>query len=191
MRLRDLTGERMTGAGETSKSRESLDTAIDEFAAAWVEGKAPDPEAFCRAHPDCGPELRLRIDRFLAGMRGLTPAAESTENAPSSRDPSSPSQKTLGDFRLLREIGRGGMGVVYEAEQISLRRRVALKVLPAHLTLQAEAVSRFRREASTAARLHHPGIVQVHSVGEAEGAHFFAMEFVEGAPLSDVLDRMR
>jgi eukaryotic-like serine/threonine-protein kinase len=97
----------------------------------------------------------------------------------------------LGDFRIVRELGRGAMGVVYLAEQVSLRRVVALKVLPAHLTLRLEAVERFRREASTAARLHHPGIVPIHAIGEEKGTHFFAMEFIQGAPLDQVVRTLR
>ncbi|MBI3848623.1 MAG: VCBS repeat-containing protein [Planctomycetes bacterium] len=97
---------------------------------------------------------------------------------------------TIGDYRIVREIGRGGMGVVYLAEHVSLRRTVALKVLPAHLTLRSEVVRRFRQEASLAARLRHPGIVQIFDVGEAEGAHFIAMEFVDGTPLDVVIERL-
>lgn len=89
----------------------------------------------------------------------------------------------LGDYRLLREVGRGGMGVVYEAEQVSLRRRVALKVLPTHLASTPRAIERFRLEATLASRLQHPAIVPIHEVGEWRGVHFFSMEFVEGRPL--------
>ncbi|MEW6746674.1 MAG: protein kinase [Planctomycetota bacterium] len=95
--------------------------------------------------------------------------------------------RSLGDFRIIREIGRGGMGVVYEAEQVSLHRTVGLKVLPAHLTLDRRTVERFHVEASTAARLTHPGIVKIYLVGEDAGAHFFAMEFIEGAPLDKII----
>ena len=97
----------------------------------------------------------------------------------------------LGDFSILREIGRGGMGVVYEAEQVSLRRVVALKVLPAHATLSPVAVERFRREAALTAKLEHEGIVEVHAVGAEDGHHFFAMEFVRGLPLDRLIDRIR
>jgi serine/threonine protein kinase/Tfp pilus assembly protein PilF len=96
--------------------------------------------------------------------------------------------KRLGDFELLREIGRGGMGVVYEARQISLRRRVALKVLPPGLGLTGQAVQRFEREAQAAAKLHHTNIVPVYATGEDQGCHYFAMELVEGQSLSQVLD---
>ena len=92
-------------------------------------------------------------------------------------------QQILGDFRLLDELGRGGMGVVYRARQRSLDREVAVKVLPGHITLDVDAVARFRREATIAARLEHPNIVAIHSVGRDGDTHFFAMELIDGAPL--------
>jgi tetratricopeptide (TPR) repeat protein len=97
----------------------------------------------------------------------------------------------VGDFLLVREIGRGGMGIVFEAEQVSLHRRVALKVLPAHSTLDERARARFRQEAEIAGRLHHPGIVAVHQVGEADGVHYLAMELVEGVALDTWIERMK
>lgn len=89
----------------------------------------------------------------------------------------------LGDFRIIREIGRGGMGVVYEAEQMSLGRRVAIKALPLLSTSQPELVKRFQREARTAARLHHTNIVPVFGVGEAEGFHYYVMQLIDGIGL--------
>ena len=100
-----------------------------------------------------------------------------------------PDGQTLGDFRLLREIGRGGMGIVYEAEQITLGRRVALKVLPAGAALDERLAIRFLREARTAARLRHPGIVPVFGTGHEQGVLFFAMELVDGESLADRIDR--
>ena len=100
-----------------------------------------------------------------------------------------PEGKTLGEFRLLREIGRGGMGIVYEAEQASLGRRVALKVLPAGAALDERLAIRFLREARTAARLRHPGIVPVFGTGREQGVLFFAMELVEGENLAARIDR--
>src|SRR5262245_8439826 len=173
---------RVAGTSVTDREPETLDPIgrllAECLAAVEREGEGA-ADRICRAHPEHAEVLRARLrllEGFAPGSRGARPASAHFPQA-------------LGDFRLVREIGRGGMGVVYEAEQISLRRRVALKVLPAHLTLRPEAVSRFHREASTAARLNHPGIVQVFAVGEADGAHFFAMEFVEGSPLSDVVRR--
>jgi serine/threonine protein kinase/Tfp pilus assembly protein PilF len=95
--------------------------------------------------------------------------------------------KRLGDFELLRELGRGGMGVVYAARQVSLDRRVALKVLPPAMGLTSQAKQRFQREARAAAKLHHTNIVPVHAVGEHEGHHFYAMELIEGQSLDHVL----
>jgi serine/threonine protein kinase len=97
----------------------------------------------------------------------------------------------LGDFRAVREVGRGGMGVVYEAEQISLRRRVALKVLPLTAALDPRQLQRFQNEAQAAAHLHHPHIVPVYAVGCERGVHYFAMQFVEGQPLSALIASLR
>jgi serine/threonine protein kinase len=97
----------------------------------------------------------------------------------------------LGDFEILREIGRGGMGVVYEARQVSLNRKVALKVLSGGLGLTARAVQRFRREAEAAARLHHTNIVPVYATGEHDGSHFYAMELIEGPSLDRVIGQLR
>jgi len=104
---------------------------------------------------------------------------------------SSGTGRRLGDFQLIREIGRGGMGVVYEARQLSLNRRVALKVLPPGLGLSREAKVRFEREAHAAAKLHHTNIVPVHAIGEQDGHHFYAMELIEGRSLDALLDEMR
>jgi len=98
----------------------------------------------------------------------------------------------LGDFRILRPIGAGGMGAVYEAEQISLKRRVALKLLPPHLSLSDSAVRKFRREAEAGGRQSHPGIVAVHGVGVENGIHYIAQELVEGGDtLQRRLDEVR
>ncbi|HKB16490.1 MAG TPA: serine/threonine protein kinase, partial [Planctomycetota bacterium] len=139
---------------EAQERRAPIAAALDEYASAWLLGAAPEPDEFCRRHPECGPELRRRIQDFLdARSPGRAVAGE-----PGGPSPTIGAATALGDFRIVKEIGRGGMGVVYLAHQNSLRRSVALKVLPAHLTLQPETVARFEREASMAARLRHPGI---------------------------------
>ena len=97
----------------------------------------------------------------------------------------------LGDFELVREIGRGGMGIVYEARQVSLNRKVAVKVLGPGLTLTARAVDRFRHEAEAAARLHHTHIVPVYATGAQDGVHYYAMELIEGPSLDQVLRHLR
>src|SRR6266850_8565078 len=93
----------------------------------------------------------------------------------------------LGDFRIIREVGRGGMGVVYEAEQISLGRRVALKVLPFAATMDPKHLQRFHNEARAAASLHHEHIVPVYFVGCERSVHFYAMQYIEGVTLSQVI----
>src|SRR5262249_22848530 len=93
----------------------------------------------------------------------------------------------LGDFRIVREVGRGGMGVVYEAEQMSLRRRVALKVLPFAAMLDERLLQRFRNETLAAASLHHGNIVPVYFVGCERGVHFYTMQVITGRSLAAVL----
>jgi serine/threonine protein kinase len=97
----------------------------------------------------------------------------------------------LGDFHLVREVGRGGMGIVYEAVQLSLGRRVALKVLPFAATLDPKQLQRFKNEAQAAAHLHHPNIVPVFGVGCERAVHFYAMQFIEGRTLADVIRDLR
>jgi hypothetical protein len=97
----------------------------------------------------------------------------------------------LGDYRILREVGRGGMGIVYEAEQESLGRHIALKVLPGAATLDPRSLQRFQREARAAARLHHTNIVPVFGVGEHDGLHYYVMQFIHGLGLDEVLVELR
>src|SRR5262249_6357920 len=104
---------------------------------------------------------------------------------------SEPWPQRLGDFEIVRELGRGGMGVVYEARQVSLNRRVALKVLSGGLGLTPQAVQRCRREAEAAAKLHHTNIVPVYATGEADGVHFYAMELIGGPSLDRVIRQLR
>jgi serine/threonine protein kinase len=95
--------------------------------------------------------------------------------------------QVLGDFELIRELGRGGMGIVYEARQVSLNRKVALKVLKAGLGLTTQAVTRFRREAAAAAKLHHTNVVPIYATGEDGEYHFYAMELIEGSSLDRLI----
>src|SRR5207245_2424815 len=98
--------------------------------------------------------------------------------------------KQVGDYRIIREVGRGGMGVVYEAEQVSLGRHVALKVLPQKALLDGKQKRRFEREAKAAAKLHHTNIVPVFGVGEHEGLPYYVMQFIQGLGLDVVLDEL-
>src|SRR4029077_6146514 len=97
----------------------------------------------------------------------------------------------LGDYRILGEVGRGGMGVVYEAEQLPLGRRVALKVLPSAASLDSRQRQRFQLEAQAVALLEHEHIVSVHGVGCDQGVHYFAMQFIDGWSLADLIRELR
>lgn len=136
-------------------------------------------EALCDEHPELAAELREAIAPLLAcGLVGASPAVAERP-------------AVIGEFTILGELGRGGMGVVYEARQQSLGRTVALKVLAAALDSDGAALERFRREGANAARLHHPGIAQVYAVGCDQGRHFLSMERIDGAPLDRVLGVLR
>lgn len=100
-------------------------------------------------------------------------------------------ESILGDYRLNREIGRGGMGIVYEATQLSLRRSVALKILPFAAVLDSQQVARFRNEAQAAASLHHPHIVPVFAVGCERGVHYYSMQLIDGRTLDQVFTELR
>ncbi|MEK7756590.1 MAG: serine/threonine-protein kinase, partial [Planctomycetota bacterium] len=115
-------------------------------------------------------------------------AGGSVEAAPS---PDALRPVTLGDFELRREVGRGGMGTVYEAWQRSLQRTVALKVLARHVSATPKAVVRFQREAQAAAKLHHTHIVPIFAQGEADGMYYYAMEFIEGNGLNAIIANLR
>lgn len=99
--------------------------------------------------------------------------------------------KQLGNYKIIKEIGRGAMGIVYEAHQITLNRSVALKILPSIFSAKTSAIERFKREAESASKLQHPGIVQIYDVGKEDNTYFFAMELVKGSPLDEILDNER
>ena len=155
--------------------------ALAEYQAELDAGRRPDREAFIARHPEIATLLDgcLRAIEFVQAMR---PAPPSPPLGPGS---------VVGDFRIVREVGRGGMGVVFEAVQVSLGRRVALKVLPSAGGLDDRALRRFRHEAQAVATLQHPHIVPVYAVGEAGGVHFLAMQFIDGRSLAEVVTVLR
>src|SRR5262249_24597685 len=97
--------------------------------------------------------------------------------------------QVIGDFRVIRRLGQGGMGQVYLAEQVSLHRKVALKILREDLAKDPAALARFKAEAEAVARFTHPNVVQVYAIGEAGRLHYMALEYVEGRNLRDYLAR--
>jgi WD40 repeat protein/serine/threonine protein kinase len=164
---------------------------IDELTARLQAGEPLDLEACRREHP----EHAERLDLLLPALRMLAEASAARPqgaNAGLAGDAAgAPRLGELGDFRLVREVGRGGMGVVYEAEQISLNRRVALKVLPFASTLDARQLQRFKNEAQAAAGLHHTNIVPVHATGCERGVHYYAMQFIDGQTLAALIHELR
>jgi hypothetical protein len=118
-------------------------------------------------------------------------AKDDREHVPEAPSGPLPPLERLGDFRILRAIGHGGMGVVYEAEQVSLGRHVALKVLPAKRLADAHTKQRFEREARAAARLHHTNIVPVFAIGEHEGMPYYVMQYIQGLGLDQVLEELK
>jgi serine/threonine protein kinase/DNA-binding SARP family transcriptional activator len=151
---------------------------------------------------ECGHDTNLRRDvesllkaggqlgEFL-NQPALPKSFQRSSSLPEAEDRPAQSSGELGDFRILREVGRGGMGVVYEAEQISLGRRVALKVLPFASTLDGKQLQRFKNEAQAAAQLHHTNIVPVHATGCERGVHYYAMQFIEGRTVGDLIRELR
>ncbi len=135
------------------------------------------------------PELHELLAPLLAAPPARGDAGPGARSAALRDGPPEPG--VLGDFRLVRPLGHGGMGEVYEAIQRSLGRRVALKILPAHRAGAPAALARFRREAELLASLRHEHIVAVHASGEAHGRHFFAMELIDGATLAQVVDQLK
>src|SRR5262249_17631604 len=174
-----------------SSSDSSRDVVLERLAAEFVQrhrqGEHPPLSEYTDRYPDLAADIR---DLFpaLVQIERLKPPADATGDfAPATVCSDGTMLERLGDYRTLREVGRGGMGVVYEAEQESLGRHVALKVLPSSALLNRTYLERFRREAKAAARLHHTNIVPVFGVGAADGVHFYAMQFIRGEGLDRVL----
>lgn len=167
-------------------SDDSLDieALAEDFLARQRRGEEPSIEEYARRYPHLADEIRELFPAMTA-MEKLKIRGERSSDGRASLGPVK--LERLGDFRIIREIGRGGMGLVYEAEQESLGRRVALKVLPRQALLEERHLARFKREAQIASRLHHTNIVQVYGVGEQEGFHYYVMQYVRGEGLDRVI----
>src|SRR5262245_26868462 len=171
-----MNGERET-VGEMSSR---LDAIIATYLKALQQGEAPTQEELLAQHPD----LASQLHAFLADQASVRRAVQAAAHP----QPAGPPLRSFGDYELLEEIARGGMGVVYRARQVSLNRTVALKmILAGQLASEAE-VRRFRAEAEAAANLDHPHIVPIYEVGVAEppydGQHYFSMKLIEGGSLA-------
>ena len=151
---------------------------LDEYLAAIEQGTPLDVDELLARRPDLADELTAYFDsiNFLQiaapDLTGFADSASMLEDW---------SGRTLGEYAIVRELGRGGMGVVYEATQNKLGRRVALKVLPFAAVLDKKQTARFMLEAQAAAQLGHPNIVPVYGVGCERGVHYYSMQYIEGA----------
>ena len=179
---------------QTSIGRlDPFEKLFEEINERLLKSQAVDLEAVCQQYPQHADRLR----QLFPAMSAMVDLGQSNSdpNSPSGIDngtsSSEPLMRTLGDFRIVREVGRGGMGVVYEAEQISLGRRVALKVLPFVAMLDKGHLHRFQNEAKAAAGLHHSHIVPIYSVGSERGVHYFAMQFIEGQTVSEWIGQLQ
>lgn len=167
----------------------SLDAVVDFFTAQYRLGQLPSIAHYQKKYPHFGPEL----GELLESVAMIESLKQQVSQSPAPTLPESlPIHvQELGDYRLIREVGRGGMGVVFEAIHQSLGRRVAIKVLSQKLASDPRAVQRFSWEAGAAAKLHHSHIVTVFGVGFSNGYHYYVMEFVEGWSLAEIMSRLR
>jgi serine/threonine protein kinase/WD40 repeat protein/tetratricopeptide (TPR) repeat protein len=173
---------------DPSSDRDPVERLAEEFAERHRRGERPSLNEYTDRYPEHAEAIRALFPALVMMEQFKPGSVDGTgDYAPAAAQ----RLERLGDYRILREVGRGGMGVVYEAEQVSLGRHVALKVLPSHAILDPRQLLRFQREARSAARLHHTNIVPVYGVGEAEGLHFYVMQFIQGQGLDQVLAELR
>lgn len=172
---------------------ESLDPAlfdvVEEYTRRLLSGDDVDLDVLLAEHP----EWAGTIKSLLPTMQGLADLGQ-VEPGPrpeEGRGGESPGEWYFGNFRVIREVGRGGMGIVYEAEQVELKRRVALKILPLAAAMDSRALQRFQLEAQVAGWLQHPRIVPVHAVGVVDELPFYAMQLVEGGSLASLIAELR
>jgi serine/threonine protein kinase len=185
-----------SGAAATAGEERMVDSqviaALETYLESLREGRQWSPSEFLAERADISPELQgclsglEFIEAAAAGLSG-SPGHAATMQAEKELLP----QSRLGDYHILREVGRGGMGIVYEALQISLGRRVALKVLPHSAAIDPKQRQRFQIEAQAAAQLQHPHIVPVFGVGCDSGIHYYAMQFIDGQSLSSIIRDLR
>jgi len=194
MARRDDLDEKGAGAAHRDEGGDAGWESAEALAESYLErvraGERPDISSIAKKHPALADWIRGTFPAMLA-MEQMADSDAPSFPDPVGRPVEPELPKRIGDYRILREIGRGGMGVVYEAIEESLARRVALKILPgSHLGDEAHR-ERFLREARAAARLHHAGIVPVFGFGEANGVHYYAMQFIRGQGLDRVIDELR
>ena len=183
------TGPRTETAAEDD---EALGALIDELTDRLQGGEAVDLEACVRLHPGHEGQIRGLFPalEMMAALGRRSADGGASGQPPPGGDPRLDSG-VLGDYRIVREVGRGGMGIVFEAVQVPLGRRVALKILPLAAAVDPRHLQRFQLEAQAAAHLHHPHIVPIFAVGCDRGVHYYAMQFIDGRSLADLVAESR
>jgi serine/threonine protein kinase/WD40 repeat protein len=168
-----------------------MEEAAESFLERYRRGERPSLSEYTARYPELAERIRQLFPALVVMEKvgSLGGEAEPVAAGAAASDVKVPAQ--LGEYRIVREVGRGGMGIVYEAVQESLGRHVALKVLPLHAALAPTHLERFRREAQAAAQLHHTNIVPVFGVGEHDGLHYYAMQFIQGQGLHEVLHELK
>jgi serine/threonine protein kinase len=178
--------------------RDAVEQLLESFLARWRRGERPSLEEYTARCPERAEEIREVFPAVLE-MEQLKSAVEAATGPPGRpshppelpKRPELPHPDRLGEYRILRVIGEGGMGVVYEAEHESLKSRVALKLMHARFRADQTYLRRFQTEARSAARLHHTNIVPVFDFGEQDGVCYYAMQYIAGVSLNNVLEDVR
>ncbi len=182
----------MTAPNDPTIPQDSIDAVIAAYLEAVDAGRSPDRQELLNRYPRHAEQLRSffadhdRMNQAAAPLR-LRETSDSSSDAASSPDGALPRVRYFGDYELLEEIARGGMGIVYKGRQVSLHRIVALKMILAGQFASETEVQRFYAEARSAANLQHPNIVAIHEVGQHEGQHYFSMDYIEGKSLAQIV----
>ncbi len=175
----------LTATHSGGDGRDLLDRLAEEFTERCRRGESPTVVEYEERYPEHAEQIRTFLPT-VALMEQLKRAADPSREPVLSRA----IPERLGEFRVVRELGRGGMGVVYEAVQESLGRHVALKVIH-HIHLDARRLQRFQREAQAVARLHHTNIVPIFGAGEHEGLPYYVMQYIQGNGLDAIVGTWR
>jgi serine/threonine protein kinase len=184
------------GDAEGDAESDPIDPLAEEFAARCRRGEQPSVSEYAARHPEHADRIRATLPAVMLmeqlKERRRSPDPTRADFAGDERDGvGAPPLERLGDLRIVREIGRGGMGIVYEAVQEALDRRVAVKLLPRHSFLDPRMLQRFQREAQAVAQLHHPHIVPVFGVGEQDGLHYYVMQLINGRGVHQMIRALR
>ena len=173
---------------ETEQAADRFDEVAEEFVERCRRGESPSISEYESRFPEHAEKIRHLLPS-VAMIEQLKQRVRYSKE--SSSDWSQTFPDRMGEYRLIRELGRGGMGIVYEAVQESLGRHVALKVIPRHGIREAKRRMRFQREAQAVAKLHHTNIVPIFAIGEHDGLPYYAMQYIRGEGLDQLLDKWR